>query len=460
MINLTLLKDKLLQNKLVSLLSGKNKESIHPAEVAHMMNNSPLKTAEDTFMGLPDHAQLLLFNYLASYLQKSMIEKMPQEKAAALLNHLNSTDRYTFYASLNGMQRSSLLELLDEKNKKATEDMLGYPRQSVARLVNTSFCTLNQEMTLAQASHHLRLHHEDSDAADVVYVTDNDGKLIDDIPIRKLVLNESSKTVHDIMDHHYVKLMIDDSTDEAISRFKQYNRTVLPVTNAENVLLGVVTIDDLIDVAEQRNTKEMQRFGGVESLEYPYVKTPLFSLIRKRAGWLIILFLSEMLTATAMGYFEGEIAKAVVLALFVPLVISSGGNCGSQAATLIIRAMAVRELRVKDWWYVMRREILSGLILGIILGSIGFLRIAAWQHLHWYNYGPDYMLMGVTIFFSLIGIVMWGTLSGSMIPILLKRLKFDPATSSAPFVATLVDVTGLVIYFSIAAIILRDTLLK
>ncbi|MDN5285010.1 MAG: magnesium transporter [Mucilaginibacter sp.] len=460
MINLTLLKDKLLQNKLITLLSGKDKESIHPAEVAHMMNNSPLKTAEDTFMGLPDHAQLLLFNYLASYLQKSMIEKMPQEKAAALLNHLNSTDRYTFYASLNGVQRSALLELLDEKNKKATEDMLGYPRQSVARLVNTSFCTLNQEMTLAQASHHLRLHHEDSDAADVVYVTDNDGKLIDDIPIRKLVLNDGSKTVHDIMDHHYVKLMIDDSTDEAISRFKQYNRTVLPVTNAENVLLGVVTIDDLIDVAEQRNTKEMQRFGGVESLEYPYVKTPLFSLIRKRAGWLIILFLSEMLTATAMGYFEGEIAKAVVLALFVPLVISSGGNCGSQAATLIIRAMAVRELRVKDWWYVMRREILSGLILGIILGTIGFLRIVAWQHLHWYNYGPDYLLMGITIFFSLIGIVMWGTLSGSMIPILLKRLKFDPATSSAPFVATLVDVTGLVIYFSIAAIILRDTLLK
>jgi magnesium transporter len=342
---------------------------------------------------------------------------------------------------------------LDEKNRTATEDMLGYPIQSVARLVNTSFCTISQKMTIAQATEYLRLHHEDNDIADVVYVTDEDGKLIDDIPIRKLVLNENTKTIHDIMDDHYIKLVIDDSIDEAVARFKQYNRTVLPVTNPDNILLGIVTIDDLIEVVEQKTTKEIQRFGGVESLEYPYVKTPLFSLIRKRAGWLIILFLSEMLTATAMGHFEDEIATAVVLALFVPLVISSGGNCGSQAATLIIRAMAVRELTVKDWWYVMKRELFSGLVLGIILGSIGFIRIVTWQYLHWYNYGARYLLMGTTIFFSLIGIVMWGTLSGSMIPILLKKLKFDPATSSAPFVATLVDVTGLIIYFTIAGLI-------
>lgn len=214
-----------------------------------------------------------------------------------------------------------------------------------------------------------------------------------------------------------------------------------------------------MDVAEQRNTREMQRFGGIESLEYPYVKTSVRSLIQKRAGWLIILFLSEMLTATAMGFFENEIAKAVVLALFVPLVISSGGNSGSQAATLIIRALAVGELTIKNWFYVMKRELLSGLVLGIILGAIGFLRITAWQELGWYNYGPHWLLMASTIFFSLIGIVMWGTLSGSMIPIVLKKLKLDPATSSAPFVATLVDVTGLIIYFSIAAILLKGTLL-
>ncbi len=262
------------------------------------------------------------------------------------------------------------------------------------------------------------------------------------------------------MDGVVIKLNISDNTDEAVVKFKEYDRTVLPVTNDDNLLLGVVTIDDVIDVAEQRNTREMQRFGGVESLEYPYVKTPIFSLIRKRAGWLIILFLSEMLTATAMGHYQDELATALVLTLFIPLVMSSGGNSGSQAATLIIRALAVKELNLRDWFYVMRRELFSGLCLGIVLGTIGFLRIAAWQQLHWYDYGPHWVLIATTIFCSLIGIIMWGAFSGAMIPMLLKKLKLDPATSSAPFVATLVDVTGLIIYFSIAGMILQDTLLK
>jgi magnesium transporter len=214
-----------------------------------------------------------------------------------------------------------------------------------------------------------------------------------------------------------------------------------------------------MDAAEERDTKEIQKFGGVEVLDFPYVKTGFFALIRKRATWLIILFVGEMLTATAMSYFDTEISKAVVLALFVPLIISSGGNSGSQAATLIIRAMALKELTLKDWWFVMRREILSGLTLGLILGAIGLVRIALWQNLHLYDYGIHWFLLALTIFFSLIGIVMWGTLSGAMIPIVLKKLKLDPAASSAPLVATLVDVTGLVIYFSIAAIILKGTIL-
>jgi len=261
------------------------------------------------------------------------------------------------------------------------------------------------------------------------------------------------------MDNSFISLNVNDSSDFAVQMFKQYDRVALPVINNEGIIVGVVTVDDVLDVAERRDTAEIQRFGGVEELDYPYVKTPLFSLVMKRAGWLIILFLGEMLTATAMGYFDQEISKAVVLALFIPLIISSGGNSGSQAATLIIRAMALKELSLRDWWYVMKREMLSGLSLGIVLGSIGLLRITIWQALHWYDYGPHWWLVAITIFFSLIGIVMWGTLSGSMIPIILKRFKLDPAASSAPFVATLVDVTGLVIYFSIAAIILRGTLL-
>jgi len=460
MIKLSEVKNKVQQNKLAALFTGRDKDNFHPSEVAHMLNKLPVKPAIETFTALPEASRLLLFKYLDAYLQQKIIGAISKEQAASLLNQLNSTDLYNFFSALNGLQGSAYLELLNADNRKATQDMLGYPRQSVARLVNTSFCTLNESMTVKEAIAYLRENHKDSDTADVVYVTDKAGKLTDDIPIRRLVLNEPSKTISDIMDRHFVKLDITDTTDVAMARFKQYNRTALPVTNTKNVLLGVITIDDLIDVAERRNTREMQRFGGTEALEFPYVKTSVFSLVRKRAGWLIILFLSEMLTATAMGFFENEIAQAVVLALFVPLVISSGGNSGSQAATLIIRALAVGELTVKNWFYVMRRELLSGFSLGVILGAIGFLRITAWQRLGWYNYGAHWLLMATTIFFSLIGIVLWGTLSGSMIPIILKKLKQDPATSSAPFVATLVDVTGLVIYFTIAHILLKGTILK
>ena len=293
----------------------------------------------------------------------------------------------------------------------------------------------------------------------MIYIVDEQGKLVDDIPVRRFVLNPPDKKIVDILDGFCTTLKITDTKEDAVTKFKEYDRVFLPVTNEENVLLGVVTVDDVLDVEEQRATKEIQNFGGLESLDYPCAKTGFFSLIKKRATWLIVLFVGEMLTATAMGYFDVEISKAVVLVLFVPLIISSGGNSGSQAATLIIRAMALKELTLKDWWFVMRREILSGLTLGLILGTIGFIRISVWQNFHWYDYGEHWLLIAITIFLSLIGIVMWGTLSGSMIPMVLKKCKLDPATSSAPLVATLVDVTGLIIYFTIAAAILKGTLL-
>ena len=447
-----------LSDKLESLLE-EDWEHSHPSEIAGMLNNLPLKSSIIKFNKLTQDIQLSIFNYLGFYLQKHIIDALPKDRAGWLLNHLSSNTRNYFFTPLKGLKRSEFLELLDQKNRKLTEDMLGYPKHSVARLINTSFCTLSPEMTIVEAMDHLRLHHEDNDAANTIYITDHKGKLLGAVPIRKLILNNTSKTIGDIMNWKYLKLNIGDTIEEAISRFKQYDKTVLPVTNAENVLLGIVMIDDVLDIVEHRNTREMQQFGGTQSLEFPYVKTTLFSMIKRRAGWLIVLFLGEMLTATAMGYFEAEIAAAVVLALFVPLIISSGGNSGSQAATIIIRALAVRELTVKSWWYVMRRELLSGLLLGIIIGSIGFIRITAWQKLGWYDYGPHWLLIAITIFLSLIGIIMWGTLSGSMIPIALKKLKQDPAVSSAPFVATLVDVTGLIIYFTIAAVLLKGTLL-
>jgi magnesium transporter len=260
------------------------------------------------------------------------------------------------------------------------------------------------------------------------------------------------------MQKTFVALNVTDSQRDAVNIFRKYDRTVLPVIDSTGVVLGIVTIDDMLDVAEQEATEEFQKLGGSEALDAPYLTIRFPHMIRKRAPWLVILFFSEMLTATAMGFFQDEIAKAVVLALFVPLIISSGGNSGSQATTIVIRAMALGEVLLRDWWKVMRREVFSGLTLGVILGTIGFLRIAVWS-LAFHLYGSHWPLIALTIFFSLIGVVMWGTLSGSMLPFALRRAGLDPATASAPFVATLVDVTGLIIYFTVALLILRGTLL-
>lgn len=287
---------------------------------------------------------------------------------------------------------------------------------------------------------------------------DESNRLIDDLRIREILLAPLHAVVSDVCDQQCVSLSTTDAKKKAVEVFRKYDRSALPVVDSHGRLMGIVTLDDVIDVAEEEATREIQKFGGLEALDEPYMSTPLFDMVRKRATWLVILFVGEMLTATAMGFFEEEIAKAVVLALFVPLIISSGGNSGSQAATLIIRALALGEVKPRDWWHVLRREILSGLLLGTILGAIGFLRIALWSSFS-NIYGEHWLLVGLTVACSLLGIVLWGTLTGSMLPFLLKRLGLDPATSSAPFVATLVDVTGLVIYFSVAMVILRGTLL-
>ena len=458
--NLKEISKKIIKGDFSSLLGfGNGNKNVHPSEVAKMLTSVPISTALQGFQSLPTHTEIKVFPYLDFLLQKKIIVSITKTKSAAILNELSSDDRIAFYSSVKGIERSTFLELLNEKNRDTVHDILGYPENSVARLINTDFATIDTEITIAQANEHLRKFHKDTEAANVIYVVDKNGKLVDDIPVRRFVLNDPQKKVADILDGYCVSLKMSDTKEDAVAKFKEYDRIVLPVTNADNTLLGVLTVDDVLDAAEQRDTKEIQNFGGVEGLDYPYVKTGFFALIKKRATWLIVLFVGEMLTATAMGYFDKEISKAVVLALFVPLIISSGGNSGSQAATLIIRAMALKELTIKDWWFVMSREILSGLTLGFILGTIGFIRIATWQQLHLYDYGPHWFLLALTIFFSLIGIVMWGTLSGSMIPMVLKKCKLDPATSSAPLVATLVDVTGLIIYFSIAALLLKGTLL-
>ncbi len=449
------LRENILEGDLTELLRHSGDEDF-PAEVARLLQSFTNEEAINVFVALPDDLKVKTFSFFDHVIQLGIMEELPGPQRSNILNNLESNDRVSFFDSLDGVEVTEYLALLSDKNRLATYDLLGYPEQSVARLINTRFTTVRKEWTLGQAVEHIRRFYSDTPDANVIFVVDNNGKLVDDLPIRRLVLNDQNKKIEDIMDGFYVKLEIQDSIDDAIQKFKEYDRVAIPVTNSNNVVMGVVTIDDVIDEAEEKDTKDMQQFGGVESLDLPYVKTGFFTMIQKRAGWLIVLFIGELFTATAMAFFEMELSKAIVLQLFIPLIISSGGNSGSQAATLIIRAMALKELSYRDWWYVMRREILSGLTLGAILGIIGFIRIAIWQYLGWYNYGThfNWVMVGTTVSLSVIGIVLWGTLTGSMIPMILKRFRLDPATSSAPFVATLVDVTGLVIYFTIAALLL------
>ena len=351
------------------------------------------------------------------------------------------------------------VSLLSDDERKTALMLIGYKEHEVGRMMTPYYIEVKRHWTVQQTLQYIKQYGKKAETLNFVYVVDDDQKLIDDIKIGTLLMAELETTISKLMDNEFICLKSTMKKDDAVVVFDKYDRAALPVVSESGVLVGIVTFDDILDEVEKRDTEDIQKFGGLEALDLPYVATPLFEMVKKRAGWLVILFLSEMLTATAMGYFENEIQKAVVLALFVPLIISSGGNSGSQAATLIIRAMALKELSLKDWWFVMKKEIFSGFMLGGILGIIGFIRIIAWQKVGFYDYGEHWLAVAATVSLSLVGIVLWGTLSGSMIPFVLKKAGLDPATSSAPFVATLVDVTGLVIYFSIAALLLGGKLL-
>jgi magnesium transporter len=318
--------------------------------------------------------------------------------------------------------------------------------------------SVGADWTVREVLDYVREHGQDSETINVIYVVDDRGKLLDDVRIREFLLKPLDTKVSDLMDENVTALNVNASQEEAVNVFRKYDRSALPVVDSSGVLVGIVTTDDMLDVAEEEATEDIQKFGGMEAMEEQYMRIPLSRMVRKRASWLVILFVGEMLTASAMGYYEGAIAKAVVLALFLPMIISSGGNSGSQASMLIIRAMALGELTLRDWWRVMRKEVVAGLMLGCVLGVIGFMRVAVWAQFS-NIYGPHWLLIAFTVGIALVGVVLWGSLSGSMLPFILRGLGADPATSSAPFVATLVDVTGLVIYFSIALLILRGSML-
>lgn len=429
-----------------------------PAELAELLAELPIEDQVVAFRLLPRKDAAATFEYLSHEAQETLLKAMAQEDVAALLNEMSPDDRTMFLEELPATVTRQLLTLLTPQERSVAVRLLGYPDKSVGRLMTPEYVAVRADWTVQQVLDHIRTHGQDSETLNVVYVVDEHGQLIDDIRIREFLLTEPTRRVADLMDGRFVALRAIDDQAAAVSAFRQHDRSALPVTDSVGMLIGIVTIDDVLDVAEATATKEIQKIGGSEALDEPYMVIGFWRMIQKRAGWLTALFLGEMLTATAMGAFEAEIERAVVLALFVPLIISSGGNSGSQASTLVIRALALGEVALPDWWRVVRREIGAGLALGGILGSIGFLRITVWSAFS-DLYGPYWLLVALTVAFALVGIVLWGTLVGSLLPFVLRRLGFDPATSSAPFVATLVDVTGLVIYFSVALVILRGTLL-
>ncbi len=405
------------------------------------------------------HRAVNVFKLLDVTEQKKIIQDLPPSYTAALLNELPADDRTDFLEELPANAVRELIKLLDPDERVITLSLLGYPENSIGRLMNPDYVYVYSHNTVAEVFDTIKKYGKNSEAINVIYVINQAGELQDDIRIGEFILSDPETTVSEMMDERVISLNAYDDQETAAEIFKMNNRVALPVVSSTNKLLGIVTIDDILWVATEEYSEDMQKMGGTQAFEEPYLDISLFRLFKKRVPWLVVLFLGEMLTATAMAFFEDEIARAVVLALFIPLIISSGGNSGSQASTLIIQAMAVGEVHIRDWWRVMKRELISGILLGTVLGVIGFLRIFVFHLVKPDLYGEHWLPLGCTLGVTLLGVVLWGTLAGSMLPILLKKAGADPAVSSAPFVATLVDVTGLLIYFSVAFMLLKGTLL-
>jgi magnesium transporter len=396
------------------------------------------------------HRAASVFKILDLAEQKRIITELPPFKTAELLNELPADDRTSFLEEVPSNVLRELIKLLEPDERKITLSLLGYPDNSVGRLMTPDYVYVYEDDTVEQVFNTIRRFGKNSETVDVIYVLNAKGELLDDIRIRDIILAEPQALVSELMDERVVTLYAYDDQETAYEVFKMNNRVAVPVVSKSNKLLGIVTIDDVLWVASEEFSEDMQKMGGSEALDEPYLDTSIIKLFKKRVGWLVVLFFGEMLTASVMQYYEGEIQKFVVLALFIPLIISSGGNTGSQASTLVIQALATGHLTIADWWKVLKRELLSGLLLGLVLGLVGFMRVVFWNTIMPNVYGPHYILVGVVVGITLLGIVLLGTITGSMLPLLLKKLGADPAVSSAPFVATLVDVTGLVIYFSVA----------
>jgi len=430
-----------------------------PVDLAELISDLPENEQAILFRLLPKDVATETFEYLDFDPQQNLLTALTQKDVTHILNSMSADDRTALLEELPGTVVQELLKLLSFKEFKIAKTLLAYAEGSVGRLMSPDYLSVKKDWDINQVLDYIRTYGHESETLNVIYVVDDSGKLKGELLARELLLSAPEKKVSDIIaEDKIITLTASQDQKDALDAFKRYDTVALPVVDSNGYLIGIVTVDDMLDVAEEEETEDIQKFGGIEALEEPYIDLPIPQLIKKRAVWLVILFIGEMLTASAMAFFEDELAKAIVLATFIPLIMSSGGNSGSQAASLIIRSLSLGEITIRDWWKVMRRELVSGLALGCILGLIGVLRVVIWAkvlgHLN-----MQWLFIGFTIGISLLGIVMFGTLTGSMLPLLLKRLGLDPAVSSAPFVATLVDVTGIVIYFSVASLLLGGILL-
>ena len=433
--------------------------SKHPADIADQLTQKSSKDRVLSFLLLAGEAKAEVFPYFDSEIQQELILNLGNEATKELFNELAPDDRTLLLTDFPDSIIKEIINLLDQKEREQALNLLGYESDSIARLMTPHYIQAKKDWTVKRVLESIKIYGKKAETLNFVYVVNDKNKLIDDLRIGQLLMAEDSTLIEELMDKNFIAIRTTEKIEESLAIFDKYDREALPIVTEKGILVGIVTFDDLLEQIEQRDTEDMQKFGGMEELDVSYTKTTLSDLVKKRAGWLVVLFLGELLTASAMGHYDDEIAKAVVLALFVPLIISSGGNSGSQAASLIIRAMALKELQLRDWWYVMKKEFVSGLLLGGILGLLGFIRIVIWQETGIYDYGPYWLWVVLSVSTSLLFIVLWGTLSGSLIPFLLRKMKLDPAAASAPFVATLVDVTGLIIYFSVSALFLAGKLL-
>lgn len=434
-------------------------DDVPAVDVAELLDDLNPEVAVVIFRLLKKSKAADVFTYLSSTKGVELLETFSRQQLSDVMNNLEPDERVALMEELPGDLTQRVLNSMDPENIAQVRRLLGYPPESVGRLMTTNYVRIKKDWTVNRSFEHIRKHGRNAETVNVIYVVDEDETLIDDLRLNQLILAEPDGKISDIMDNTFEALSAFDDQEEAVRMLSKYDRVALPVVDSGGILVGIVTVDDVLDVAEEETTEDMQLMAGMSALDTHYSQTGVTEMVRKRLGWLILLFLGQMFTVTAMASYEETLAAATVLALFIPMIISSGGNSGSQAATLIIRALSTDDIKFDQWKQVLKRELMSGLMLGLMLGVMGTIVISTWMLVRGEPLTAAVWLQALTVGISLVGVVLFGNLSGSILPFIMSKLGLDPAVTSAPFISTLVDVTGIIIYFTVAVLLLKGVVL-